>query len=78
MSKFQEVQQLVEYMKAQGVSSFMVGDVTVEFGMAVPGPTERALPQELTPEAREEELSRIKERMKQLSESADQDMFWST
>ena len=71
-----EVRELVEYLREQGVDRFTVGDISIEFGIREVG-TAAALPADITPEAREEELGRIKDRMKQLSESSDSDMFWS-
>lgn len=77
MTKFDEVKQFVEFMKSSGVSAFEVGDIKVTFDVLQSH--QAATPSHLpsTPEAREEALTKIKEELKSISASADQDMFWS-
>jgi hypothetical protein len=70
------VKALVEYMRAAGVDAFKVGDIEVTFGIG-PGPRVEEVTVTMTPEQREEELTRIKGRMTQIANSVDEDLFWS-
>lgn len=75
-TKWKAVKELVEYMRTQGVDSFKVDGIEVVFGMSAPAPRESA-PIPTTPEDREVELARIRDRMKSMAEAADADLFWS-
>jgi hypothetical protein len=72
------VKSLVEYMRSQNVDSFEVtaDAVKVTFGMSAPSAGE-VVTVTLTPEQREEELARIKDRLQQVAASADEDLYYS-